>query len=51
VDTSLNNPAGPSGAAYTFTYKAASSGQKLVITFTQNDNNGGNVTLQAATLI
>jgi hypothetical protein len=50
VDTTLNNQAGSSGAAYSFTYKAGSSGQQLVITFTQNDNNGGNVTLQAATL-
>ena len=50
VDTTLNNQAGSTGGAYTFIYKAGSSGQQLVITFTQNDNNGGNVTLQASTL-
>jgi hypothetical protein len=51
TDTSLTSAAGSTGAVYVFTYKAASSGQQLVITFTQNDNNGGNVTLQAATLV
>ena len=36
---------------YTFTYRAASGGQKLTITFTQESpGSGGNVTLQAATL-
>ena len=49
VDTSLNNPAGPTTGAYTLTYQAASSGQSLVITFTQLSVTG-NVTLQAAAL-
>jgi hypothetical protein len=50
LDTTLNNQTGSSGAAYTFNYKAGTTGQQLVVTFTQNDNNGGNVTLQAATM-
>src|SRR5207248_6492255 len=50
VNTSLNNQSNSSAGAYTFTYKARSAGQQLVVTFTQNDNNSGNVNLQSATL-
>ncbi|MEO8372398.1 MAG: hypothetical protein ABI806_24645, partial [Candidatus Solibacter sp.] len=35
---------------YTFTYKAASSGQTLTVTFTQGAASTGNIALQAATL-
>ncbi|HQR15828.1 MAG TPA: SpvB/TcaC N-terminal domain-containing protein [Nitrospira sp.] len=56
-DTSLSDPGlSSSGAArvYTFTYRAASANQTLTIRWTnlvQNDPAGGNVTLQAATLV
>jgi hypothetical protein len=51
VDSSLSNPNGNTAGLYTLTYRAASSGQKLVVTFTQaTDAGGGNVALQAATL-
>ena len=50
VDTSLINSAAPTSlGAYTFVYKAASSGQTLTVTYTE-DTSTGNVTLQAATL-
>jgi hypothetical protein len=51
VDSSLNNSSSGSVGVYTFTYRAASSGQNLSVTFTQNiQGNNGNVTLQSATL-
>ncbi|HMZ97187.1 MAG: FG-GAP-like repeat-containing protein [Nitrospira sp.] len=56
-DTSLSDPGlSSSGAArvYTFTYRAASANQTLTLRWTnlvQNDPAGGNVTLQAATLV
>ena len=49
VDTSLVNADGTAVAIYTFTYRAASSGQKLTVTYTQNSSTG-NVTMEAATL-
>ncbi|MEO8370734.1 MAG: hypothetical protein ABI806_16235, partial [Candidatus Solibacter sp.] len=50
TDTSLNNSTGTSIGVYTFTYRAASAGQTLAVTYTQNTATAGNVTLQAATL-
>jgi hypothetical protein len=51
VDTSLSNTVSPTSlGVYTLTYQAASAGQTLTITFTQNLAGAGNVTLQAATL-
>jgi hypothetical protein len=51
VDTSLVNTVSPTSlGVYTLTYHAASAGQTLTITFTQNLSGTGNVTLQAATL-
>jgi hypothetical protein len=51
TDTSLSNSSGPTTLrVYTFTYKAASNGQTLTLTFTQTNATTGNVTLQAATL-
>jgi hypothetical protein len=51
TDSSLVNTAGVTTlGAYTVTYRAASAGQTLTITFTQNTSSFGNVTLQAATL-
>jgi hypothetical protein len=49
VNTSLVNADGTTVAIYTFTYRAASSGQRLTITYTQSAATG-NVTLEAATL-
>lgn len=50
VDTSLVcDPDQTKLAAYTFTFKAASAGQTLTVTYTL-DSTAGNVTLQAATL-
>ncbi len=50
TDTSLSNPTAFSPGVYTFVYSAASSGQTLTVTFTQNNATSGNVTLQAAAL-
>jgi predicted homoserine dehydrogenase-like protein len=52
VDTTLNSTTGTVQRAYTFTYKAASSGQTLTLTYTNINNNAsnGNLALQAATL-
>jgi hypothetical protein len=52
VDTSLNTSAvfGTAVGVYTLTYHAASNGQTLTLTFTQDTAGVGNVTLQAATL-
>jgi len=51
VDISLSNSSGPTTLrVYTFVYRAASSGQNLTVTFTQESATTGNVTLQAATL-
>ncbi len=52
VDSTLNNATGQAQGAYTFTYKAASSGQTLSVTFTDITSGVGysNVNLQAATL-
>jgi hypothetical protein len=51
VDISLNNNAGVTTlGVYTLTYKAASAGQILTLTYVQNTAASGNVTLQAATL-
>ena len=50
TDSSLSNSAPPTSlAVYTFTYRAATSGQILTVTYTNKTANG-NVTLQAATL-
>ncbi|MEO8367702.1 MAG: Ig-like domain-containing protein [Candidatus Solibacter sp.] len=52
VDTSLTNNAGSTTVgAYTLTYQAGSSGQTLNLTYTMTGASGGNVTLQAATLV
>ena len=51
TDTSLTNSVSPTSlAVYTFTYSAASAGQTLTISLTQNLSGFGNVTLQAAAL-
>ena len=50
VNTSLSNNADDAVGLYTLTYHAASSGQKLVVTFTQANSLGGNVALEAAVL-
>ncbi len=51
VDTSLSNSAGHTTLGlYTFNYRAASAGQTLTITFTQDTATLGNVTIQAAQL-
>jgi hypothetical protein len=52
VDSTLNSVTNTAQGAYTFTYKAASSGQRLSITFTNIKSNGGssNIALEAATL-
>ena len=51
VATFSSSPSGPvTLGVYTFTYRAASSGQSLLVTFTQGTLAPGNVTLQAATL-
>jgi uncharacterized membrane protein len=50
VDTSLNNGSGATVGLYTLTYKAASAGQTLTVTYIQNNNTSGNVFLQAATM-
>ena len=50
VDTSLSNNAGVTTlGVYTLTYRAATSGQTLIVTYVGNAA-GGNVALQAATL-
>ncbi|MCZ2078833.1 MAG: peptidoglycan DD-metalloendopeptidase family protein [Bryobacterales bacterium] len=49
TDTSLNSTDDMLGV-YTFNYRAASSGQTLTITFTQNSSSSGNINLQAAAL-
>jgi len=49
TDTSLNSTDDLLGV-YTFNYRAASSGQTLTITFTQNTSSNGTITLQAAAL-
>ncbi|MGH8572073.1 MAG: galactose oxidase-like domain-containing protein, partial [Gammaproteobacteria bacterium] len=53
VNSTLNGVNSSARGVYTFTYKAASSGQTLSVTFTDITSNGGssNVTLQAATLV
>ena len=53
VNSTLNGVTSAARGAYTFTYKAASSGQTLSVTFTDITSYGGssNVTLQAATLV
>jgi hypothetical protein len=52
VDSTLNSLTSTAQGAYTFIYKAASSGQTLSVTFTNINTNvsGGNLALQAATL-
>ena len=51
VDTSLNGTTTATAVGmYTFVYRAASAGQTLTVTFTQNDTRAGNVALQAAAL-
>jgi len=51
ADSSLTNTSGVTSlGVYTLTYRAASAGQMLTITFTQQTSSTGNVTLQAATL-
>ena len=51
VDTSLINTAGKTTlGVYTFAYRAASAGQTLTVTFIQDSEGAGNVTLQAVTL-
>ncbi len=50
TDSTLNNAGGTTTGVYTLSYKAGSSGQNLTVTYTQANNTGGNVTLQAATL-
>jgi hypothetical protein len=52
VNSTLNGVNSSARGVYTFTYKAASSGQTLSVTFTDITSNGGssNVTLQAATM-
>jgi hypothetical protein len=50
IDTSLTNSTGTKAGMYTLVYQAASSGQTLTLSFTQTNNLGGNVTLQAAAL-
>ena len=50
LDTSLSNANGTSVAVYTLAYRAASAGQTLTVTWTQNDATLGNITLEAATL-
>ena len=51
VDTSLTNSAGVTTLGmYTLTYAAASSGQTLTVTYTQQTATGGNVAIQAASL-
>jgi len=51
TDSSLVNTAGVTTLGiYTLTYQAASAGQTLTVTFTQNTLASGNVTLQAATV-
>ena len=49
TDTSLINATGTSVRRYTLSYRAASAGQTLTVTFTQMGTTG-NVTLQAAAL-
>jgi len=52
VNTSLTNSSGATTVgAYTLTYKAASSGETLTLTYTMSTSSGGNITLQAATLV
>ena len=54
TDTSLNNVFGNSYAVYTLDYAAASAGQSLIVQYrslTLYDQDFGNVTLQAATLV
>jgi hypothetical protein len=51
TDSSLVNTSGVTTlGVYTLTYRAASAGQTLTISFTQNTTAIGNVTLQAATV-
>ncbi|MEO8367681.1 MAG: hypothetical protein ABI806_00575, partial [Candidatus Solibacter sp.] len=51
VDGSLSNSAGVTTlGVYTLVYRAASPGQTLTVTFTNQSTTFGNVTLQAATL-
>jgi hypothetical protein len=49
VDASLTSSRASFGV-YTLTFHAASPGQTLTVTFTQNQSGTGNVNLQAATL-
>jgi uncharacterized protein YndB with AHSA1/START domain len=49
VDTSLSSSVSQYNGVYTLTYRAASSGQRLIVSWTQAGT-GGNVTLQAAAL-
>ena len=53
TDSTLNSVGSTLQGAYTFTYKAASSGQTLSVTFTNLVTNvsDGNIALQAATLV
>ena len=52
TDSTMNSVGSTLQGAYTFTYKAASSGQTLSVTFTNQVINvsDGNIALQAATL-
>ena len=52
-DISVNNVGNGPGGIYTFTYRAGSPGQKLIVRYTLNNRyaSDGNVTLQAASLL
>jgi hypothetical protein len=51
TDTSISSTTTAVNGMYTLTYKAASAGQTLSVTFLQNTTGtNGNVTLQAAAL-
>ncbi len=50
VSTALDNGVSETAGLYTLTYQAASPGQTLTVTFTQNTATSGNVSLQAAAL-
>jgi hypothetical protein len=50
IDTSVSNSTTTALGVYTLRFGAASNGQTLTITYTQNNATNGNVTFQAATL-
>ena len=51
VDSSVVNSSGVTTlGVYTLSYRAASAGQTITVTFTNQAGASGNVTLQAATL-